>query len=210
MPSAASTTPRLRCRGYPLRHVGRAPGPGQPGRRPDFCGQDSPLSREAEPGDLGQPLRNNARLTFSKMCVTSWNKSKTRWSSAWFTTERNDYIINSLCYSLLLFRSRGLRRSVHPEFLAGVVRACRRSCRGARASPDPRGHPGSPGRINAVWHDGVAGARRASALLGSHWIRLTLGELAFGPSRCDTSYRQGAGGGLHRSDPCQADPGFPR
>jgi hypothetical protein len=29
------------------------------------------------------------------------------------------------------FRSRGLRRSVHPEFLTDMVPACRRPCRGA-------------------------------------------------------------------------------
>lgn len=71
--SAASTASRLRCRGYPLRHVGRVPGPGQPGRRPDLCGQDSPLSRGRSPVTSGA-APEYARLTCSKMCVTVGTK----------------------------------------------------------------------------------------------------------------------------------------
>jgi len=71
--SAASTASRLRCRGYPLRHVGRVPGPGQPGRRPDLCGQDSPLSRGRSPV-TSSAAPEYARLTCSKMCVTVGTK----------------------------------------------------------------------------------------------------------------------------------------
>ena len=69
-----------------------------------------------------------------------WNKSRTRWSSGWFTTERNDYIVNFLRYSLLLpfghavFGGACIRSSrLGGPHLPSVVQECR--ARRSSASP---------------------------------------------------------------------------